>query len=141
MTGDPIRRAELDDIPALMRLRAAVRENVLSDPARVPAEAYRAFVDRGLVRLWQEDGRILGFCAADPTDGSLWALFVDPAFEGRGIARALLPAALDDLRDAGWTEAWLSTEPGSRAERLYRRDGWTATGTTPGGDLVLRRPL
>jgi len=131
----------LADIPALMRLRASVRENVLSDPARVPAAAYGPFVERGLLRVWEEDGAIRGFSAAEPEDGSVWALFVDPDFEGRGIARALLPAALADLRAAGWKEARLSTEAGSRAERFYRRDGWTASDATPGGDMVFRRSL
>ena len=141
MDSAAIRRAGAADVPALVRIRAAVRENVLSDPVKVPAEAYHGFIDHAAIWLWEQDGRILGFTAADPTDGTVWALFVDPGAEGRGIGRALLPRALDDLRRAGWKRARLTTQPGSRAERFYRRDGWEDAGTAPNGDLVLEKLL
>ncbi len=136
-----IRQARPADVPALMRIRAAVRENVLSDPARVPASLVEEFIARSAIWLWQDDDGVLGFAAADTRDGSLWALFVDPAQEGRGIARALLPRALDDLRAAGWRQATLSTEPGSRAERFYRRQGWMAGALTPRGERLFTLDL
>lgn len=136
-----IRRAGPADIPALMAIRAAVRENRLSDPAKVPEQAYRDWIAGPGIWLWEEAGGVLGFAAADPRDGSVWALFVAPAAEGRGIGRALLPAALADLRAAGWRRARLATERGSRAERFYRRDGWIDAGTAADGDLLLERPL
>ncbi len=136
-----IRRAGCDDVPVLMAIRSSVRENVLSDPAKVPASAVRDFIDRTGIWVWEEDGRVLGFSAVDTRDGSVWALFVDPTAEGRGIGRALLPPALDDLRRAGWREARLTTQPGSRAERFYRRDGWSADGTAADGDQVFHRTL
>ncbi len=136
-----IRRAGYGDVPALMAIRAAVRENVLSDPARVPALAVRAFIDRTGIWVWEEDGRVLGLSAVDTRDGSVWALFVDPTAEGRGIGQALLPPALDDLRRAGWREALLATQPGSRAERFYRRDGWVAAGIAADGDRIFHRTL
>jgi len=124
-----------------MRIRAAVRENVLDDPGKVPAGAYLGFIDRSAIWVWDEGGRILGFSAADPGDGTVWALFVEPDAEGRGIGRALLPRALDELRAGGWERARLTTGPGSRAEAFYRRGGWTAAGTAPNGDLVLQLAL
>ena len=107
----------------------------------MPASAVREFIDRTGIWVWEEGGRVLGFSAVDTRDGSVWALFVDPAAEGRGIGRALLPPALDDLRGAGWGEARLTTQPGSRAERFYRRDGWIASGTAADGDRIFHRPL
>lgn len=136
-----VRRAIARDVPGMMRIRAAVRENVLSDPARVPAEAYHRFIDHAAIWLWEEDGRVLGFAAADPGDGTVWALFVDPESERRGIGAALLSNALDDLKRAGWPRARLTTAPGSRAEGFYRRRGWAAAGVAPGGDLVLELAL
>lgn len=134
-----IRRARTSDIPALMRIRSAVRENVLSDPSKVPAAAYQTFIDRSTIWLREEDGRVLGFCAADIGDGTIWALFVDPIAEGRGIGRSLLPCAVDDLKRAGWAEACLTTEVGSRAERFYEANGWIATGLTERGERRFRR--
>jgi ribosomal protein S18 acetylase RimI-like enzyme len=74
-------------------------------------------------KLAPEDGVIQGFAAGDPRDGSIFALFVDPAHEGRGIGRALLALACGTLRAAGFATATLSTEPGTRAERFYRTNG------------------
>lgn len=135
------RRARHDDIPDLMAIRASVRENVLSDPARIPADAYRRWIDGPGIWLWDDAGSVLGFAAADPRDGSIWALFVIPAAEGRGIGRALLAATLDDLRSAGWTTARLTTQPGSRADRFYRRGGWVPHGIAADGGQAFERVL
>ena len=131
----PLRRATTADIDRLMALRAAVRENRLADPAAVTRADYAWFVGQRLVWVWAEDDALHGFAAGDPRDGWLWALFVSPDAEGRGIGRALLAAACADLAEAGWTRATLSTDPGTRAERLYRRLGWQDEGRTAGGEV------
>ena len=138
--NNTLRRARPSDVPELMRIRSAVRENVLADPAKVPASAYIEFLERARIWVWDENG-IRGFCAADPSKGTIWALFVDPAYEGRGIGRQLLAMGLTDLREAGWAEARLSTEVGSRAKRLYARDGWRTRGVTPSGERVFIKHL
>jgi GNAT superfamily N-acetyltransferase len=131
-----IRQARDSDVPELMRIRASVRENVLSDPAKVPASLVCEFIRHSGIWLWEEHGAVLGFTAADTRDGTIWALFVDPIAEGRGIARALLPKALDDLRTQGWGQARLTTECGSRAEDFYRRFGWRDDGLSPTGERI-----
>jgi GNAT superfamily N-acetyltransferase len=68
-------------------------------------------------------------------------LFVDPANEGRGIGRALLALACDTVRDAGFDTVTLSTEPGTRADRFYRRNGWVETGRSAKGEVVFQRRL
>jgi GNAT superfamily N-acetyltransferase len=92
-----VRKARLADIPRLVQLRSAVRENILSDPSRVTTANYRWFIDNSTVWMWVEDEQIVGFSAGDPRDGTIWALFVDPSREGRGIAQALLPLACAQL--------------------------------------------
>ncbi|MFV3128405.1 GNAT family N-acetyltransferase [Niveispirillum sp. KHB5.9] len=136
-----IRPAAEADIPELMRIRAAVQENRLSDPARVPASAYLDFLTFSRIWLFEDEGGILGFTAADPRDGSIWALFTDPAAEGRGIGKALLLHALDDLRSTGWEEARLSTAPGTRADAFYRRQGWQPSHMTEGGEQGFTKAL
>jgi GNAT superfamily N-acetyltransferase len=136
-----IRRAIHADIPRIMTIRHAVRENRLSDPNSVTAADCVAFINRSEMWVWVEDGLIQGFAAGDPGNGQIFALFVDPNREGRGIGRALLPLACATLRNAGHSIATLSTDPGTRAERFYRADGWTATGVNGKGEIVFEKRL
>ncbi|WP_279481357.1 GNAT family N-acetyltransferase [Aureimonas sp. SK2] len=83
---------------------------------------------------------MVGFSMIDAEEGSLFAAFVLPGFEGRGIGRALIAraeAALFERFDA----IWLETDPDSRAARLYHRLGWRAV-ETAGSDIRMqkRRP-
>ena len=121
-----------------MEIRNGVRENRLRDPSRVTMEDYRWFVDNPGIFVWVEDGRIVGFSAADPRDGSIWALFVEEASERRGIARALFERACEVLDAAGCLRVWLTTSPGTRAERFYRKAGWSVAGSK-NGELVFER--
>ncbi|MEM6438856.1 MAG: GNAT family N-acetyltransferase [Pseudomonadota bacterium] len=118
-----LRRAGPDDVDRILQIRAEVRENRLSDPSAVRRPQTLAFVDRGLIHVAETARGVDGFSAADPDDGFLWALFVAPQAEGRGLGAALLAAALADLRASGLTSARLETDPGTRAEGVYRRRG------------------
>lgn len=129
-----IRTAHEGDIPNLMQIRAQVVENRLTRPDRVPASSYAEFMAISHIWLFEDEDRIWGFSAADPRDGTIWALFVHPAAEGRGLAKRLLAKALDDLRAADWIFARLYTEPWSRADIFYRYQGWTPDGLTEDGE-------
>src|SRR5258707_15532560 len=121
-----IRQATRADYPRISENRRSVRENRLSeskyDLGKIAADW---IFDNSTFWAWDEDGLIQGFSAADPRDGTIFALFVHPSYEGRGIGRALLPMACRRLRDSGYAVATLTTEAGTPAERFYRRDGWT----------------
>lgn len=136
-----IRRATHDDTPRVSEIRLAVRENRLVDPSRVTAADYAWFVDNPGIWLWEEAGEILGFSAADTRNGSIWALFVAPGHDGKGIGRALLAKACEVLRDAGHARATLGTGPGTRAEGFYLRAGWVRTGAMKGDDVELSLAL
>ena len=86
-------KASWADIPRLVEIRAAVRENILSDPSWVTTADIQWFIDNSTIWTWAEDGQIHGFSAGDPRDGTIFALFVDPDREGRGIGQALLALA------------------------------------------------
>ena len=133
-----IRNATEADIARLVEIRGAVRENQLRDPSRVTIEDYRWFIANPGIFVWEEEGRIVGFSAADPRDGSIWALFMDPAFEGRGFARLLLERACQVLQAAGCDRMWLTTSPGTRAEKFYRKAGWRVAGLA-GDQLVFKK--
>jgi GNAT superfamily N-acetyltransferase len=123
------RRATEADIPAMSRIRLAVRENALSNPARITETMYRNFLD-ALGRGWvaELDGEIIGFSYADRTDASIWALFVDPAREGLGAGSRLLRLAVDWLFEIGNDEVRLGTQANTRADRFYAAQGWTREG-------------
>lgn len=118
----------------------AVRENVLSRPEKI-VEAVDYLIDRDAFWVFEEGGAIHGFSSADPRDGSIFALFMDRASEGRGIARQLLDAACRHLAAAGHATAWLSTDAGTRAARFYRLQGWTETGRTADGEIRFEKAL
>ena len=120
-----LRRATVADIPAMSRIRLAVRENALSNPARITGQMYRDYLD-ALGRGWVAElhGEIVGFSYADRT-GSIWALFVDPPREGLGAGKRLLRLAVDWLFEIGFDEIRLGTAANTRADRFYAAQGWT----------------
>jgi GNAT superfamily N-acetyltransferase len=129
------------DVPRIMAIRHSVRENRLSDPNLVTAADCVAFIERSEIWVWEEDGVVQGFAAGDERDGSIFALFVAPEHEGRGIGQTLLPLACETLRKAGHAIATLSTEQDTRAERFYRANGWTANGKNHKGEIVFQKTL
>jgi len=139
---NPIRPAALADIPAMTRIRLAVVENALSDPGRITHAMYVDHVEgRGRGWVAEADGAIAGFACADGTDGSIWALFVEPGREGHGYGRALLREAAGWLFALGHAQARLTTGAGTRADRFYAAQGWRRDGVD-GNDarFTLARP-
>lgn len=135
------RKATYADNPRLFEIHLGVRENKLLSPTVVAiVDCIRFINESGGFWAWEEDGRVLGFSAPDTRDGSVWALFVDPAHEGRGIGRALLRAACDTLA-AYFEYATLSTGPGTRADRFYRADGWIDVGLNERTEAVFRKRI
>jgi GNAT superfamily N-acetyltransferase len=131
-----IRRATEADRDRISDIRFSVKENVLGDRSRVTPDMITWFLENPGIWLWEEDGKVLGFSAADTRDGTIFALFIDPAHEGRGIGRALFAKALECLREAGHREGALTTDPGSRADRFYQKAGWRVIGTSASGERI-----
>jgi GNAT superfamily N-acetyltransferase len=143
-----IRKATRADWPRISEIRLAVLENRLSNPASIAAVGIASvgpvtdwLFDNSTFWVWEEDGAIQGFSAGDPRDGTIFALFVHPAYERRGIGRALLPLACEVLRAGGHATAKLTTEPATRAERFYRMDGWIEIGRQDDGQIVFQKSL
>jgi GNAT superfamily N-acetyltransferase len=142
-----IRPGRRSDVPEMMALRTSVAENHMSvdDLARlgITPETVVADIESGERSCFvaEEGERIVGFSMSDRRDGQVFALFTRPGFEGRGHGSRLLAEALGWLIARGHREAWLTTAPGTRAERFYLRRGWRPAGATPAGDVILRLPL
>lgn len=119
------RMATLVDIPRMMEIRLAVKENVLSNPARVPYQMYVDYLEL-LGRGWvcEREGEVIAFSYAAKEDASIWALFVRPDCEGLGAGKALLALAVEWLFSLGNETVTLGTAANTRADRFYQRQGW-----------------
>lgn len=138
-----LRSATARDVEALFDIRCSVGENHQSrDELRtigVTVETVRDMIEGGdyVSTIAEVDGRPVGFTMAQISDGYVFACFVRPDFENRGIGRALMAAAETGLRQAGVDRAWLSTgsDPHLRAVGFYRRLGWQEDGFLDDGQI------
>ena len=124
-----IREAQLGDIAAMQRIRNAVKENVLSDPGYIKDADYTVLIEgKGKGWVFESGQDMAGFAFADVENQNIWALFVHPGHEGKGVGRALHDAMLDWYFSAGEDFAWLTTAPGTRAAVFYKKAGWRNKG-------------
>lgn len=136
-----VRSAVAEDVPSMHRIRLAVRENQLSDPDRISEDDYLPFVNAGSAWVAATEPGLVGFAALDASEASVWALFVDPEAEGVGIGRALHERMLNWASDHRLERLSLTTTPGTRADRFYRRNGWQEVGHMEGHEVRLERLL
>lgn len=126
----PIREATIEDIGEIQRIRHAVKENVLSDPSLVTDEHCRDYITRrGKGWVYEAGNQIVGFAIIDLQDDNVWALFLHPHFERRGIGRQLHDIMLRwyfNIKQEG--TLWLSTSPDTRAPGFYITAGWAQVG-------------
>ncbi len=130
------RQAIASDIPQIQFVRHAVKENTLSDPLLVPNNYVDDYINnRGRGWVAEMEGRILGFSIVSVKDTNVWALFLLPEDEGKGIGQKLHELMLDWYFSQTDRDIWLSTSPGTRAASFYRRAGWRETGTYGKGEI------
>ena len=116
------REAVIEDISQMQTVRNSVKENVLSDPGLVSyADYHKYIIHRGKGWVAEEDGTIIGFSVADLVDMNIWALFVLPRFEKKGVGKKLHQLMLDWYFSQVKVPVWLSTAPRSRAEAFTGR--------------------
>lgn len=131
-----IREAQPADIAQMQTVRNSVKENMLSDPTLVSdADCFDYITKRGKGWVCESDNKIVAFAIADLRENNIWALFVHPEHEKRGIGSILHHAMLSWYFDQNKKEVWLSTSPGTRAERFYRQHGWKETGLYGKGEI------
>ena len=131
-----IREATAEDISQIQRIRRAVKENVLSNPGLVTDEDCKTYLtQRGKGWVAVSNGEMLGFAIADLEDENIWALFVHPDHEKKGIGKQLHDTMLNWYFDQGKSRVWLSTDPGTRAEGFYESNTWKRSGELPNGEI------
>jgi GNAT superfamily N-acetyltransferase len=92
------------------------------------------FTGENLIFGVREEGRLVAFCWCvffDPGTGyeaEVAEVYVRPEHRGRGLARALVQAAVQVFRDRGVTFAAVWTHPSNQAAvRLYETAGFAPT--------------
>ena len=145
-----IRRGQIADLPAIMRIRTSVTENHLSIEQMaeigITHDSFAAEMVAGDLACWvaHEDGEVVGFSLADRRDGSVFGLFMDAAHDRKGHGSALLAACETWLREQGHAKARLTTGRDTTALGFYLRRGWQETTETDGRfaeDAVLAKQL
>jgi GNAT superfamily N-acetyltransferase len=132
--SDLLRQAVATDIADIQRVRRLVRENRLVSTVISDEDVLEAIERTGRGWVVEADGEIVAFAIGNATNGNIWALFVDPDHERRGFGRMLHDTMTEWLRSRGVGRLWLTTEPGTRAQKFYESAGWCFAGVTPQGE-------
>jgi GNAT superfamily N-acetyltransferase len=130
------REAQIADITQMQIVRIAVKENILPNPDLITAKDYEEFLtQRGKGWVCEIDNVIVGFSVVDLRDNNVWALFVHPEFDGKGIGIRLHDTMLGWYFSETDKTVWLGTSPNTRAEKFYRKAGWKETAIRQNGEI------
>lgn len=130
------REAIIADIKQIQIVRNAVKENIISNPALVTdADVEDYITKRGKGWVSIIDDVVVGFSIADLIDHNIWALFVHPDAEAKGIGKQLHDRMMNWYFSQTNETVWLSTTPGTRAEAFYRKQGWIEVGVYGKGEV------
>lgn len=140
-----IRVANQADIKAIFDIRTSVKENHLSheqltEMGITPETIQMAMLGAPCIWIAEVDGIPAGFSMADVEQGCVFAAFVRPEFEGRGLGRSLMANA-EALLFQYHPTIWLETAEASRASGFYRSLGWQSVERLPEGDVRFEKRL
>ena len=130
-----IRAATEADVAAITDIEARAWRWAYSDfvdydampIAEERVERWRGHVAAGRVRVFDQDGAVVGYASVD--DHQLTSLYVDPAAQGAGVGARLHDDALERLRAGGHSAAWLWVfTANDQGRAFYERRGWRAVG-------------
>ncbi len=131
-----IRDAHINDIEQIQVVRNSVFENTLSNPNLVTHKDCEVFLtERGKGWVCEIENKVVGFSIVDLKDNNIWALFLNPSFEKKGIGRKLHDTMLDWYFLQTKDNVWLGTSPNTRAEIFYRKSGWIEIGSHGKGEI------
>ena len=117
--------ATTDDIDQIHSVRLSVKENVLVNLSLISKEDYiRLLTQDGKGWVCETDFGIVAFSVVDTIKKNVWALFVHPNYEAKGIGYTIHKLMLDWYFSHKQETLWLSTDAETRADKFYRRAGW-----------------
>lgn len=143
-----IRLAEARDVAGIFHVRTSAGENMLTRAELadlgITEESITDMIEAAPCAWVAVEGdEVVGFSMIDPDEGSLFAAFVLPSHEGRGLGRRLVEAAERQLF-IDHPVIWLETGRDTRAAGFYRLLGWGREQDIGNGDVrmeKLRRSL
>ena len=104
------REAQIEDIKEIQIVRHSVKENVLSNPALVTDKDCEDYITiRGKGWVCEIDNSVIGFAIADLAENNIWALFLQPEYERKGIGKKLHDIMLDWYFSKTKEKVWLGT--------------------------------
>ncbi|GME45959.1 MULTISPECIES: GNAT family N-acetyltransferase [unclassified Pantoea] len=138
-----IRLALPSDIESIFDVRTSVKENYLSREEMELMGVTESVVTNMIEKshcAWVaiDDEKVIGFSMILPDEGCLFAAFVLPEYEGRGVGRSLVELAEQELFKYHEV-AWLETDKNSRAAEFYRRLGWVEKENVSESDIRLEK--
>lgn len=150
-TKEPVRLrpATITDVETLFAIRCSVEENHQSREELVelgitPASVAEMIAGGEFACLIAEiEGKPVGFAMADYKEAYLFALFVRPEAEKRGVGSLLLRETEKMLAMRGLKSVYLVTgaDESLRAVGFYKKQGWQITGTLDDGQLRFEKSL
>ncbi|MBY4888388.1 GNAT family N-acetyltransferase [Pantoea sp. DY-15] len=138
-----IRTARLSNIEGMFDVRTSVIENHLSREEMrqmgITESVLGDMVEKSL-SAWvaTENNKIIGFSIIFPDEGCLFAAFVLPEYEGKGIGRRLVMLAEQELFQHHEIP-WLETDKNSRSAKFYMQLGWGNETDLNGTDIKLEK--
>ena len=130
-TAAPIEAICPDDLPAV----AALHAHCFDEPWQPELIGRIARAPGGFGLLWRNGGEPLGFVLgrSNGARAEVLSLGVAPSARQRGVARALMNAAIDGVSRRGLRTLYLEVaEDNDAALRLYRALGFAPVGRRPG---------
>lgn len=136
-----IRVATQDDVDTLFAIRTSVLQNHLSreqmaDLGITPEALSDSIREAQCVWIAEVDGQPAAFSMVDLAEGEVFAMFVRPSYENRGLGRQLMAVAETALFKLHET-LFLITDGRDeiRANGFYRRLGWSVVGRVDADDV------
>lgn len=137
------RPAQTSDIDSIFDVRTSVVENHLSreemQQLGITESVVADMIEHSLC-AWVAavNDKTIGFSMILADEGCLFAAFVLPEYEGRGIGRRLVQLAEHELFKQHEI-VWLETDKNSRAAQFYVQLGWGNKKDINGTDIRLEK--
>lgn len=138
-----IRPARRADVASLFQVRTSVRENRLTREEMlalgITEESVGEMIEHARC-AWVavDEGKTVGFSMIIPEEACLFAAFILPGYEGKGVGKKLVAEAEQALFKQHQT-IWLETGKKSRAAGFYRHLGWGNESDIGDGDIRMEK--